>query len=103
MKVLNLDWNGFGEEGGCAMGCALKTCTLVELDLSNNRIGPEGFLNMIKSLKNNDDLKQLKVTLIVHTSLYFIHDIDNRLKMPRIQYPENFLNVTSYCVCIIFS
>ena len=64
MKVLNVSWNGFGEEGAIAMGTALKTCTLVELDMTNNRIGAEGFVTMIKSLKNNDDLRKLIVSVI---------------------------------------
>ena len=65
MKVLNVSWNGFGEEGSMAMGVALKTCTLTELDMSNNRVGAEGFVAMVTALKNNDDLKKLIVSLWV--------------------------------------
>ena len=44
------------------MGTALKTCTLVDLDLTCNRIGAEGFITIIKALKDNDLLRHLDVS-----------------------------------------
>ena len=63
MKKLNLAWNGFGEEGAIALAVALKFCTLVRLDLTNNRIGTEGFGCLIKSLRDNEYLKELIVSI----------------------------------------
>ena len=45
IKQLDLSWNGFSDDGAKAMGEMLKTNnTLQHLDLSNNRIGLDGFL-----------------------------------------------------------
>lgn len=46
------------------MAEALKTSTLTTLDLSCNRIADEGFLNLVKSLKDTDELRELKVEYI---------------------------------------
>ena len=69
LKVLNLAWNGFGDKGAIAMATALKTCTLVTLDLTCNRIGAEGFVTMVKALKDNDLLKHLDVSKEVNEIL----------------------------------
>ncbi len=88
LKVLNLSWNGFSDSGAMVLGAALQTCTLVELDLSSNRVGrqlwtgfsdrvamvlgtprrkehkdsgSDGFLELCAGLHNNNDLKILKV------------------------------------------
>ena len=65
MKKLNLGWNGFAEEGAIAMAVALKSCTLVSLDLTNNRVGPEGFGCLVKALRDTDYLKKLVVSALI--------------------------------------
>lgn len=62
LKSLHLGWNGFSDDGAKALAEALRTCPLAYLDLKANRIGPEGFLALIKVLGHNDDLKELKVS-----------------------------------------
>lgn len=55
-------WNGLGNEGAYAMAEALKqNSTLVELDISNNRITVEGCTALAKGLNQNETLKILKV------------------------------------------
>ena len=64
LKHLNLAWNGFGEEGAKELAIALKTSSLSHLDLTNNRIPDEGFLALIKTIKDTDELRCLKVKKI---------------------------------------
>jgi len=53
---------GLGQDGAEAMGRALKeNRTLIELDISLNRINLEGALALSKGIKENDNLKILKV------------------------------------------
>ncbi|CAD5111811.1 DgyrCDS1082 [Dimorphilus gyrociliatus] len=61
LKILDLSWNGFEDKGALGLADALKNCVLQELDLSANRISAEGALKIIASLKNNNDLKILKL------------------------------------------
>ena len=61
LKKLNLAWNGFGEEGAIALAVALRHCTLTRLDVTNNRIGSEGYGCLVKSLRDNEYLKELIV------------------------------------------
>lgn len=63
MKVLNLSWNGFEDEGASAMGKALgQNGVLQELDISCNRLSPQGFLEILKVLSKNDTLETLRVS-----------------------------------------
>lgn len=53
---------GLGQEGSEAMAKALKeNRTLVELDISMNRINVEGAQALGRGVKENDTLKVLKV------------------------------------------
>lgn len=62
LKMLNLAWNGFANEGAVALGKALeKNRTLKSLDISNNRIGIVGIRALIKGLKQNEGISSLKV------------------------------------------
>lgn len=58
--------NGFAKEGSKALGVALKVnqC-LEELDISQNRISPDGALEIARALQTNSDLKIVKVKSIV--------------------------------------
>lgn len=62
LKILNLSWNGFGNEGAFALGEALKVNTmLAELDISNNHVSNEGAIKLSKGLEMNGSLRILKV------------------------------------------
>jgi hypothetical protein len=62
LKSLYLGWNGFSDEGAKMLAEALKSCPLVNLDISYNRIGSDGFLALVKTLAQNDDLRELKLS-----------------------------------------
>ncbi len=63
LEVLDLSWNGFGFEGCVAVAHMLQyNITLVELDLTNNRISPHALLELLKGLENNKKLATLRVT-----------------------------------------
>jgi len=56
-----LSWNGFADEGAAAVGESLReNNTLIDLDLSNNRISTEGALALSKGLQINNTLKILR-------------------------------------------
>lgn len=62
LKILNLSWNGIGNEGALALGEALKVNNvLVHLDISNNQINNEGAKKLCRGLEVNGKLKILKV------------------------------------------
>lgn len=62
MKTFNLAMAGLGQEGAEAMAKALKeNRTLLELDISLNRINLEGAQALARGIKENDTLKVLKV------------------------------------------
>ena len=64
LKLLNVSWNGFDDDGATAMGVAIgANSSLTELDLTCNRIGPKGMLNLLKGFKTNDTLEILRVSL----------------------------------------
>lgn len=64
LKVLRLEFNGFGNDGGSAMGQALAgNRTLKELDLSNNRIPDTAVRDIAAGLATNDGLEILKVKI----------------------------------------
>jgi len=68
MTTLNLAWNGFGYEGCVALARALHVNrTLVELDLTSNRIHTPALLELTKGLVLNNTLEILKVkSTILH-------------------------------------
>lgn len=60
--MFNIAWNGLQGEGAVEMAQALKaTRTIKEVDISSNRVSSEGFLTIMKALKENDTLATLKV------------------------------------------
>ena len=62
LKDLNISWNGFTDDGAVAMAEALTVNgTLVNLDMSSNRIKGAGFLALCTSLKQNTALRRLLV------------------------------------------
>lgn len=69
LKIINLSWNGFGNEGALALGEALKVNNvLTELDISSNHINNEGTMKLCKGLEVNGSLRILKVG--VHILIY---------------------------------
>ena len=64
LKSFNMAMAGLGQEGAEAMSRALReNRTLLELDISLNRINMEGAQAIAKGLKDNDTLKVLKVRI----------------------------------------
>uniref|UniRef100_A0A8C3RLW8 Leucine rich repeat containing 74A n=1 Tax=Chelydra serpentina TaxID=8475 RepID=A0A8C3RLW8_CHESE len=63
LKILDLSWNGFGNEGALALGEALKLNNiLVQLDISSNHINNEGAGKLARGLEVNGNLKILKMS-----------------------------------------
>ena len=61
---------GLGRDGAEAISKALKeNRTLLELDISLNRIGLEGAKNIAKGMKENDNLQVLRVRSLVKAKL----------------------------------
>lgn len=57
LEVLNLGWNGLGDEGMAALGEALAINTgLVELTLSSNSISGKGHVALAEGIKANTSL-----------------------------------------------
>ena len=62
IEELNLGWNGFSLEGCIGLGEALGcNHSLMNLDLTNNRINNEHIKNLIGGLQKNNTLETLKV------------------------------------------
>lgn len=62
LKKLNVSFNGLGTEGAACMGQALgSNRTLLELDLSKNRLTNIDICLLAKQMKTNDTLEVLKV------------------------------------------
>ncbi|OWF44753.1 leucine-rich repeat-containing protein 74A-like isoform X2 [Mizuhopecten yessoensis] len=62
LKYLNVSWNGLDDGGGKDFGDAIGNNNVIEvIDLSCCRIGPEGFAGILKGLKNNDTLQELRI------------------------------------------
>ena len=62
MRSINLSWNGFSDKGSKAVSAALcKNSTLMEIDLSSNRITEEGIVYLTKAFPRNTTLEILKV------------------------------------------
>ena len=61
---------GLGRDGAEAISKALKeNRTLLELDISLNRIGLEGAKNIAKGMKENDTLQVLRVSSLIKAKL----------------------------------
>ena len=61
---------GLGRDGAEAISKALKeNRTLLELDISLNRIGLEGAKNIAKGMKENDTLQVLRVSCLIKAKL----------------------------------
>ena len=64
LKTFNISMNGISNGGAFAFGEALKhNRSLLEADLSYNRIHDEGIEKLVKGFKANDTLRVLKVFL----------------------------------------
>lgn len=62
LKVLNLSYNGFSNEGALALGEALRiNSSLLHLDISCNQISNEGVRLFCKGLECNESLRVLQV------------------------------------------
>lgn len=62
IKVFRIAWNGLGPEGGAAMADALETnSSLIELDISGNRLNADAAIKIAKSLETNETLEILRV------------------------------------------
>jgi len=63
LKKINLGWNGFSKVGATMLGQALtENRTLLELDISNNRLGLTAIPLLLKGLQENDGLETLHVS-----------------------------------------
>ena len=70
LQSLNVAWNGFGREGAKALGESLpENKKLRMLDLTNNRIDPNGIALLCKGLKSNDTLEDLRVCTFTRISI----------------------------------
>lgn len=62
LKVCDLSWNGLATQGGLAIADAMMANqSLLELDISGNRLTYEVAIKMAKVLATNDSLRILKV------------------------------------------
>ena len=62
LTVLNLSWNGFGNTASLGVAEVLvHNQTIHEFDVSYNRIGLEGAMVIAKGLKENEELRILRV------------------------------------------
>jgi Ran GTPase-activating protein (RanGAP) involved in mRNA processing and transport len=74
LAVLNVAWNGFGEEG-CRQLCSALALnsTLRELDLSSNRLNDGSLKLLLKAIASNGTIAKLKVGF----SSYTIQEVPN--------------------------
>ena len=62
-----MSWNGFGPEGGAVIADALATNnSLLEIDISGNRLNAEAAVKIAKAIFSNDNLRILRVKLILY-------------------------------------
>ena len=63
LKVCNISWNGFGPEGGAAIGEALSSNnSLLEIDVSGNRLNSDSAVKMARTVSSNDNLRTIRVS-----------------------------------------
>ena len=66
LKVCNISWNGFGPEGGAAMGEALASNnSLLEIDISGNRLNSDSAVKMARTVSSNDNLRAIRVIKVL--------------------------------------
>jgi len=88
-----LSWNGFGPEGGAVIADALATNnSLLEIDISGNRLNAEAAVKIAKAIFSNDNLRILRVKLILYLHMllrlfFFIQD--------RNRYFQSLTNITT--------
>ncbi|KAG8538876.1 hypothetical protein GDO81_021859, partial [Engystomops pustulosus] len=62
LRVLDLSYNGFGNDGAAALGEALKVNNVLEeINISNNRIALQGAVRFALCVKENKTLRVLKM------------------------------------------
>ena len=62
LKLCNISWNGFGPEGGAAVGEAMvSNNALLELDVSGNRLTVDTAMKMARMISGNDNIRTLRV------------------------------------------
>lgn len=70
MKKLDVSFNGFGTEGAAFMGQALAANrTLLELDMSKNRITNIDITLLANKLKGNDTLQVIRVNTLRYAGI----------------------------------
>lgn len=63
LKLCNISWNGFGPEGGAAVGEAMvSNNALLELDVSGNRLTADTAMKMARMISSNDNIRTLRVS-----------------------------------------
>lgn len=63
LKICDISWNGFGPEGGAAVGEAMvSNNALLELDISGNRLTADTAVKMARMISSNDNIRTLRVT-----------------------------------------
>lgn len=88
-----MSWNGFGPEGGAVIADALATNnSLLEIDISGNRLNAEAAVKIAKAIFSNDNLRILRVKLILYLHMllrlfFFIQD--------RNRYFQSLTNITT--------
>lgn len=66
LKSCNIGWNGFGPEGGAAVADAMiSNNSLLELDVSGNRLTAESAIKMSRMISSNDNIRVLRVKQFV--------------------------------------
>lgn len=62
-----MSWNGFGPEGGAVIADALATNnSLLEIDISGNRLNADAAVKIAKAIFSNDNLRILRVKLLLY-------------------------------------
>lgn len=65
--MCNIGWNGFGPEGGAAVGEAMvSNNALLELDVSGNRLTVDTAMKMARMISSNDNIRTLRVIRFVN-------------------------------------
>ncbi|CAB1322327.1 unnamed protein product [Coregonus sp. 'balchen'] len=62
LGTLDLSYNGLGKDGAVALGQALRENPLEDINISNNRVPPEGAIRFAMGLQVNKTIKTLNVS-----------------------------------------